>query len=193
MDKSVNTTTEQFQSNITLGLLAAYKAAFIKVQNLFTIQNNRRSVMTTLRFDPNQLKLVLTSSQPNGKTNPDKSKNQVDLRYYLIDGTTGQSISAELAADSINLLTSQELTRFLGQDVVEKGYVEAQPRASAGGSDDKLWIIAAVLGPLVALFVIFWVIFWIYYKCINTQKRRMMSKSNVQIIRTDSPDSVIKK
>lgn len=190
MDKQVNTSTADFQSNITTGLLSAYKAAFVKIQNLFTIQNSRRSVLTTLRFDPNQLQIVLVSSQPNGKTNADRSKNQVDLRYYLVDGVTKQPISAELAADAINLLSLQEMARFLGQEVVQQGYVEAQPRANAAPTDDKLWIIAAVLGPLAVLFVVFWAIFWIYYKCINTQKRRLSSKSKSQIINSESPDSV---
>lgn len=192
MDKAVNTSLQPFQDNITLGLLTAYKEAFSKFQNLLTIQNSRRSVLTTLKFDPNQLQIKLLSSLPNGKTNADRTKNQIDLRYNLIDGMSSQPISADLAADTINLLSDQELARILGYDVVQQGYVEAQPRTSGNdSSDQRLWIIAAVLGPLVVLFAVFWVIFLIYYKCINTQKRRRMtSKSKSQIIGTESPDSV---
>lgn len=191
VDKSINASGTQFQANMSAGLLQAYKAAFLKVQNLFTYQNSRRSILTTLQFDPNQMQVNLVSSLPNGLTNADRSKNQVNLRYYLVDKISGQAISAELAADAINLLGVQELARILGQEVVQQGFVEAQPRVSSLGSDEKLWIIAAVLGPLAILFLVFWIIFCVYYKCINTQKRKMRSKSKARIINTESPNSVL--
>lgn len=136
------------------------------------------------------MQLVLASSLPNGYTNADKSKNQINLRYYLVDGSTGQPISAELAADAINLLSVQDLAQYLGQEVVQQGYIEAQPRVNPSSADEKLWIIAAVLGPILVLILIIWIIICVYYKCINTSKRRLNSKSKSRIINSESPDTV---
>lgn len=130
----------------------------------------------------------MASSLPNGQTNADKSKNFVNLRYYLLDGNN-QPISAELAADTINLLTDQEFAQYLGQEVVQKGQVELQPRQEMSGSNQQLWIIGAVLGPIAVLFAVFWIVLFLYYKCINPRKR-LESKSKSRIINSESPDSV---
>lgn len=190
MDKTINTSSSAFQSNISQGLLLAYKEAFAKMQNLYTKQSSQRSVITKLSFDPNQLKVELLSALANGQSNADKTKNQIELRYYLVDGATNQPISGVLASDAINLLNEQDMARYLNYEVVQQGYVEAMPRLGTGSSDQKLWVIAAVLGPLAVLFFVFWIIFWVYYKFINTSRGRMQSKSKARIINNESPDSV---
>lgn len=75
-------------------------------------------------------------------------------------------IPVEYAHDSINLLSSQEMAAILQYEVVEKAYMEKEPRVSATQSQ-PLWIIGAVLGPVFFLIIVFWITGFLYYKCIR--------------------------
>jgi hypothetical protein len=182
VDKSVNVSSSIFQSAIQQALLQAYVTAFNKVSALFVRQSGRT---LQSRLLPANLQVVLDSVLPTGLTTADKTKNIVELRYYLLNGN--QIVPAQLAADAISKLTPEDMTRILNVEVEEQGYVETQPRTAASTSSSQLWIIAAVLVPVFLLVVIFWVILFIYYKCVNP-KRPLASKSKSRII--ESPDTV---
>ncbi|RNA31939.1 mucin-19-like isoform X3 [Brachionus plicatilis] len=110
-----------------------------------------------------------------GDTNSDKTKNILQLRYYILSGN--ELVSSEYAADSINLLSDQEMARYLDYEIQNQGYVEIKPRENVQ-TDQKLWIIAAVLGPLLIFFILIWIILFVYYKCINPRPNNIKLDKN---------------
>jgi enamine deaminase RidA (YjgF/YER057c/UK114 family) len=165
--KTTNLTTTDFSTNITNGLRVAYSTAFQKAYKVFFNQKSR-VVQTPPTFD--QIQLTLANINNTGQSSADNTKNLIRLRYYLT--TNNDFIQPEFAADSINLLSKQEMAQILGQEVDDNGYIENMPR-SAVVDDKKLWIIGAVLGPIALIIVVFWIIAFIYYKCINPKRSKL--------------------
>lgn len=114
-----------------------------------------------------------------GDINSDATKYILKLRYFIL--SNNQIVSSEYAADSINLLSDQEMARYLNQDIQNQGFVEVKPRQNVE-TDQKLWIIAAVLGPILIFIILLWIILFVYYKCINPRpnKRKTNSQESEQ-------------
>lgn len=96
-------------------------------------------------------------------------------------------VQAEFASDSINLLSDQEMAQYLGYEVLTQGYAESKPPKTTV-ADNRLWIIAAVICPVLFLIITFWCVAFIYFKCINPSKR--FKKHRARRL-TESPSSVI--
>lgn len=165
--KSTNLATNEFSNNITLGLRIAYSLAFQKAYRVF-FNLKSRVVQQPPSFD--QIQLILSNINNTGLATADNTKSLVKLRYYLT--SNNEIVQPEFAADSINLLTKQEMAQILGQEIDEKGYIETRPR-EAVVDDKRLWIIGAVLGPIALIIIIFWLIAFIYYKCINPKRSKL--------------------
>jgi flagellar biosynthesis/type III secretory pathway M-ring protein FliF/YscJ len=58
------------------------------------------------------------------------------------------------------------MATILQYEVIEKAYMEKQPRVTTT-QNQQLWIIAAVLGPVAFLIIVFWITGFLYYKCIS--------------------------
>lgn len=136
---------------------------------------------------PNDIKIILRNIVPTGQTNPENTKNIVNLEYYLLN--RNQLVSPEFASDSINLLTDQEMAQALSNEIETRAYIDTKPRTPTV-NDQQLWIIGAVLGPLLFLLILFWIIFYVYYKCINPRKPSIKSKSQSTKLTAESPTSV---
>lgn len=153
------------------GLQNCFAAAFNRAQGLFVnkIKRQQAASIITEVVTPNQIQIVLDNITVTGHRNKENTKNVVNLRYYVINNNS--VVNADYAADSINLLDKQEMAQILNQDVEVKGYVEVKPRTSSS-QDSNLWIIGAVLGPLLFLCLVFWIVLFIYYKCINPRTKQ---------------------
>ena len=122
-------------------------------------------------------------------SNPDNTKNEVNVRYYLTN--SDRLIQPEFATDSINLLSDQEISQILKQEVVDPGYIDSNPRTTTNDGQ-RLWIIGAVMGPLVFLIILFWIIAFVYYKCINPRQPLIEKDKSVNSKRLkESPLTVI--
>lgn len=121
-----------------------------------------------------------------GKTNPENTKNEVKLKYYVLNDN--KVINGAFAADSINLISKQDMSRYLNNEIVEQGYVEKAPYKTDGEEDLRLWIIGAVLGPITFIVALFWIIAFVYYKCINP-KRKLDKKKGFRL-NDESSDTV---
>ncbi|CAF0753312.1 unnamed protein product [Brachionus calyciflorus] len=170
VNRSIDVRSDVFRNEITNGLQKAYLAAFTKANNLFYNQNSRQ-INSNPILNNKTIQINLVNVTLTGETNSDKTKNVVELRYYVL--SDNQVVSSEYAADSINLLSGQEMAQYLNQEVESQGYVEVKPRQVVV-SDQKLWIIATVLGPLLLIFLLFWVILFVYYKCINPRRAKKL-------------------
>ena len=148
----------------------AFAVAFQKAYRVFnqTTNSNARIIQTPPKSE--EIKVVMSDVKNTGQASSDNTKNLVRLRYYVTQND--DLIQPDYAADSINLLTNQEMAQIIGQEVDEKGYIETRPRSPIV-DDKRLWIIAAVLGPLALIIVLFWLIAFIYYKCINPRKAQV--------------------
>jgi hypothetical protein len=188
VEKSVDISTSDFKSNITAGLKTAYIAAFIQSQSLFYNTVSRSLQLTSPNF--NDIKIYVKDIFKTGNTNPENTKNVVDIRYCVLNSTDLRLIPSNYASDSINLLGLSEMSNYLNFEVKDQAYIETQPR-TMGTYDNKLWIIGAVLGPLLVLIILFWIVCFIYYKCINPKKSNNID-AKVKSKRLDeSPNSVI--
>ena len=178
----MDTQSNVFRSDLTRSLTDAYKSAFGRAKAIFFKQGSPNA---NLNQNPlvNIVDVVRTS-----RTNPENTKNEVNVKYYVTNNNA--LVQPEFAADSINLLNDQEFAQYLKQEVVDQGYIESNPRP-ANNEDKRLWIIAAVLGPLAFLIVLFWLIAFIYYKCINPRRPLIKSLKTTQAQRLkESPHSV---
>ncbi len=160
----------------------AYDAAFSKANTIF---NQKSSQIKP----PGNISISINSTTLTGRTNSENTKNVVQLKYYVTDLDNRQIFPAVYAADTINLLTSSEMGIYLNYEVDEQGYAEETPRVYSSNTDQKLWIIGAVLGPLTFLIILFWLVAFIYYKCIRprNKKSKIMEKEK---LKNDSPSSV---
>ena len=160
----------------------AYDAAFSKANTIF---NQKRSQIKP----PGNISISINNITLTGRTNSENTKNVVQLKYNITDLDNRQIFPAVYAADTINLLTSSEMGIYLNYEVDEQGYAEEAPRDYSSNTDQKLWIIGAVLGPLAFLIILFWLVAFIYYKCIRprNKKSKIMEKEK---LKNDSPSSV---
>ena len=170
VEKSIDITTVEFKKNISISLKNAYINAFSKAQALF---NNRvsRSIKPIVS---NDIEIYIKDIYQSGLTNPENTKNIVDIRYCILNSTDLTLIPSDYSADSINLLGLQEMSKYLNYEVKEQGYIEKIPRVSSV-DEKKLWIIGAVLGPLIFIILLFWFICFFYYKCVNPKKNKKFS------------------
>ena len=106
------------------------------------------------------------------------------MKYYVQNNN--RLVQATFASDSINLLSDQEMAQYLGQEVITQGYAESRPLKTTS-VDNRLWIIAAVICPVVFLILTFWCVAFIYFKCINPSKR--LKKPRARRL-SESPNSV---
>ena len=67
------------------------------------------------------------------------------------------------------------MAAILQYEVVEKAYMEKEPRVTTT-QNQQLWIIAAVLGPVAFLIIVFWITGFIYYKCISPKNAKNTAK-----------------
>jgi hypothetical protein len=81
------------------------------------------------------------------------------------------------------------MSKYFNYEVKEQGYIEKIPRVSSI-DEKKLWIIGAVLGPLVLLIFLFWIICFFYYKCVNPKKKIDNSKVKSKRLSDKSLSSV---
>lgn len=170
VEKSIDITTVEFKKNISISLKNAFINAFSKAQDLF---NNRvsRSIQPIVS---NDIEIYIKDIYQSGLTNPENTKNIVDIRYCILNSTDLTLIPSDYSADSINLLGLQEMSKYLNYEVKEQGYIEKIPRVSSV-DEKKLWIIGAVLGPLIFIILLFWFICFFYYKCVNPKKNKKFS------------------
>lgn len=148
----------------------AYTEAFRRTNALY--YNQQLDIDIKKDIEINLVQIIDT-----GDLSPDASKKILQLRYYIV--SENQVVSSEYAADSINLLSDQEMARYLNQDIQNQGFVELKPRQNVE-TDKKLWIIAAVLGPILIFILLLWIILFVYYKCINPRpnKKKAITKEN---------------
>ena len=137
----VDVKSNNFSAFIQDGLRRAYTAAFLKSYSNF-LNNNNQALQPSLVTDGIDVNMVNISF--TGDTNADKSKNQVLLTYYLADSATGSAVPAKLSADSINILSPQEMSSYLNQEIVDNGYVQSMPRTPASSTNRDLWIIGKI-------------------------------------------------
>jgi hypothetical protein len=171
----------EFLQNIVKGLQHCYASAFNKVGALFVNSKNQRVGSKEILAE--DLEIVMAPPIKTTKRNAENNKDVVNLRYYVVDRSTGKIVPPTYAADSINKLNEQEMAKMLEQEVETKGYVEVMPRGSTT-QDNQLWIIGAVLGPLLFLCIVFWLILFIYYKCINP-RTNLHAKTKPQMLKED--------
>lgn len=98
-------------------------------------------------------------------------------------------MDATFAADSIQLLSKQEMAQLLKYEIIDLGYVEKKPYSTKELGESKYWIIGAVLGPLIFLVILFWLVAYIYYKCINPKISKDKITTN-RLAEESSPNSV---
>jgi hypothetical protein len=116
----------------------------------------------------NQIQVNLINATNTGNSNSQNTKWIVNLLYYLRNNNG--LVNAEFAANSINLLSGQEMAQHLGQEVTQQGYAQAVPLTTTP-QENKLWIIGAVIGPLLFIIIIFWIVACFYYTCVNPKKK----------------------
>ncbi len=171
---------------MSLSLKNAYAFAFFKAQDLF-YNKVSRSVKPIVS---NDIEIFIKDIFQSGFTNPENTKNIVDIRYCILNSTDLTIIPSDYSADSINLLDLQEMSKYFNYEVKEQGYIEKIPRIS-NIDDKKLWIIGAVLGPLIFLILLFWIICFFYYKCVTPKKNNNFdSKIKSKRLSNKSLDSV---
>ena len=183
MDSSIDITNETFRADIITGLKKAYVAALTKANLIFYQKTNNKQVQS---FE--NIKIVVDNIVLTGRTNPENTKNVVNLKYYILD-QNNVVLSPVFAADCINLLTKSDMGIYLKQEVEDQGRSEEMPRNYTASEDQKLWIIGAVLGPLALLIFLFWLIAFTYYKCIRP-KNTKDNKAGAKRLKNESPSSV---
>lgn len=137
-------------------------------------QKNRAITIPTA----SNMKVSLSQIIPTEEYNADSTKRNVRLVYYVLKDNN--AVSAEYAHDSINLLNSQEMAKTLQYEVVQIGEMEKN-QSNNVVTDQRLWIIGAVLGPVAFLLLIFWLIGFIYYRCINPRRANDPNATKVKI------------
>jgi hypothetical protein len=133
----------------------------------------------------NQVMVVLVNITNTGKTNALNTKYVVNVIYYVQNNNA--LVKADFAATSINLLSGQEMAQFLGQEVINQGYAQSIPIVMTSVTDNRLWIIGAVIGAIVFVIVLFWIVACVYYTCINPRKNLKTPRARRL---TESPSSV---
>lgn len=169
------------------GLRNAYFTAFAKAYSIFLNQKSRNLAEPS----KNEIQINIAGISKTGLTNPENTKKEVKLRYLVLNNQ--RVVDAAFAADSINLISRQEMAQFLYSDqlnteVVDIGYVEVQPYDTESPADPQYWIIGAVLGPIAFLVILFWLIAYLYYRCINP--KRNFKKQASRLNNETSPHSV---
>ena len=182
VEKSINIYNDSFRSCIATGIKKAFNKAFTKANFIFNQKSNQMQNPVNISVSINDITLT-------GRTNSENTKNIVQVKYSVIDLDNGQTFPAVYAADTINLLTAPEMGIYLNHEVDNQGFAENNPRVYSSNTDQKLWIIGAVLGPLAFLIILFWLIAFVYYKCIRprSNKGKIMEKEK---LKQDSPSSV---
>ena len=135
----------------------------------------------------NQVMVNWVNSLNTGKTNALNTKYVVNVIYYVQNSNA--LVKADFAATSINLLSAQEMAQILGYEVVNQGYAQAIPLVTTSVTDNRLWIIGAVIGAIVFVIVLFWIVACFYYTCINPRKNLKTPRARRL---TESPSSVRK-
>ncbi len=167
VNKSADINDPGFRTIMTAGLQNAYLSAFSKAYSVFINQKSRTLV------EPSLIKVNLVDILKTGVINPENTKQEVNLRYIVLNNN--RVLNSSFAADSINMLSIQEMAQALNSDmlnteIIERGFVEVMPYNKSPPAQPQYWIIGAVLGPIVFIVIVFWLIAYIYYRCINPKR-----------------------
>ena len=175
MSTLTDVTQNDFKNNITKGLVGVFTQAF---QTAYRILVQTKVINSRLVQPPTEANLSVNISSINsmGDFSPDGTKKNVQIIYCLLNNNA--IVPVEYAHDSINLLSDQEVASILQYQIVEKAYMEKEPRVTAV-QDQRLWIIGAVLGPIALLILIFWLTGFLYYKCISPRSAKKNQKVDV--------------
>lgn len=163
VDKTVDISAEDFKDSIRDGLKDAFIYSFDKATQLLISDNLR---MQASKSSPD-VEIQLDNIRSTEKYNYDFTKKEIQLRYLV--KKDGVVVSPEYSHDSLNLISDQELSNFLKQEVVDKAWMEKSPRTNTT-DDNQLWIIGAVLGSLLAVLIIIWISGYVYYKWVRPRR-----------------------
>ncbi len=184
VNKSAEINNPGFRAIMMTGLQNAYLRAFSKAYSLFIYQKSRTLV------EPSLIKVNLVDIFKTGLFNAENTKQEVNLRYIVLNNN--RVLNSSFAADSINMLSIQEMAQDLNSDmlnteIVERGFVEVMPYNKSPPAQPQYWIIGAVIGPIAFIVIAFWLIAYIYYRCINPKRNFKKQGSRLE---DESPENV---
>ncbi|XP_046582211.1 mucin-3A-like [Haliotis rubra] len=112
----------------------------------------------------------------------ESTSNNVKLTYLA--EKDGKMVPSNKMVDALELLDHQEVALGLGYVVDSKAEPYVPIPVQPPAEDRKLWIIAAVLGP-IALIIIIWIIICIACRCCNRKTNADAEEPHLMKVRRD--------
>ncbi|CAF0954896.1 unnamed protein product [Adineta ricciae] len=169
-DPYSNTTRESIRQNL------------IQVMNLaFLCYSNPSAVNCTQTKQRNKRQTCASGYNVNLVSNITEistiTPKKYQTNYTVLDSCNGnQSVAPVLVKSATDRLSRAQITNLLGYDY-ENEFIRSTTIATTNPvSDQKLWIIGAVLGPVAFTILLIFIFCYLHYKCRPRHTNQLLAK-----------------
>ncbi|XP_067655545.1 streptococcal hemagglutinin-like [Haliotis asinina] len=175
--QSEDVSSAAFKDKMEERLAAVYEEAFTREQ---MIKNGT--------YQPLKRRKRYASS-PDGSVklqvvNVERQSTSNNVKLTYLAEKDGKMVPSDKMVDALELLDHQEVALGLGYVVDTKAEPYVPIPVQPPADDRKLWIIAAVLGP-IALIIIIWIIICIACRCCNRKTGTDAEEPHLMKVRRD--------